>query len=84
MKVRFLPPELATETAELARMKGEGGSCEKYCALGRAAKVSGFQPGEAGSTPAGHSQTFGDVPTVTLPDFEPGDEGSIPSPRAFW
>ncbi len=54
------------------------------CALGRAAKVPGFQPGEAGSTPAGHFQTFGDVPTVTLPDFEPGDEGSTPSPRAFW
>ena len=25
------------------------------CALGRAAEVPGFQPGEAGSTPAGHS-----------------------------
>ena len=27
------------------------------CALGRAAKVPGFQPGQAGSIPAGHSQT---------------------------
>jgi hypothetical protein len=27
-------------------------------ALGRAAKVPGFQPGEAGSTPAGHSYTW--------------------------
>ena len=30
------------------------------CALGRAAKVPGFQPGEAGSIPAGHSDSFGD------------------------
>ena len=30
------------------------------CALGRAAEVPGFQPGEVGSTPTGHSDVIGD------------------------
>ncbi len=48
-------------------------------ALGRAAKAPGFQPGEAGSTPAGHS--WGSA-NGRPPAFEAGCEGSNPSPRA--
>ena len=47
-------------------------------ALGRAAKAPGFQPGEAGSTPAGHS--WGSV-NGKPPAFEAGNEGSSPSPQ---
>ena len=57
----------------------------QLCALGRAAEVPGFQPGEAGSIPAGHF-----VPSFTrgsangrLPGFEPGDAGSSPAPRTL-
>ena len=48
----------------------------RFCVLGRAAEAPGFQPGEAGSTPAGHSFVRIDIPgstlLVVLPGFEPG------------
>jgi hypothetical protein len=52
----------------------------QLCALGRAAKVPGIQPGEAGSIPAGHS--WGSA-NGRLPGFEPGDAGSSPAPRTL-
>jgi hypothetical protein len=52
----------------------------QLCALGRAAEVPGFQPGEAGSIPAGHSRGSANG---RLPGFEPGDAGSNPAPRTL-
>ena len=52
----------------------------QLCALGRAGKVPGFQPGEAGSIPAGHSRGSANG---RLPGFEPGDAGSSPAPRTL-
>src|SRR5438445_10554740 len=52
-------------------------------ALGRAAKVPGFQPGKAGSIPAGHSQLIRGSANGRLPGFEPGDAGSSPAPRTL-
>ncbi len=39
-------------------LEGSTPSPSALCALGRAAEVPGFQPGEVGSTPAGHSRTM--------------------------
>jgi hypothetical protein len=52
----------------------------QLCALGRAAKVPCFQPGKAGSIPAGHSRGSANG---RLPGFEPGDAGSSPAPRTL-
>ena len=42
--------------------------------------MPGFQPGEAGSIPAGHSRGSANG---RLPGFEPGDAGSSPAPRTL-
>jgi hypothetical protein len=55
----------------------------QLCALGRAAEVPGFQPGKAGSIPAGHSQLIRGSANGRLPGFEPGDAGSSPAPRTL-
>ena len=48
--------------------------------LGRPAEAPAFQAGQAGSTPAGHSRRS---VNGRPPGFEPGDGGSIPSPRTL-
>ena len=54
------------------------------CVLGRAAEVPGFQPGEAGSIPAGHSfkaSIPGSTLLVVLPvALNQESVGSIPTP----
>ena len=42
--------------------------------------MPGFQAGEAGSIPAGHSRGSANG---RLPGFEPGDAGSSPAPRTI-
>ena len=53
------------------------------CALGRAAEVPGFQPGEAGSTPAGHSNSFGDRLTAGCRALNPVMQVQILLPEPF-
>src|SRR5438445_12918371 len=55
----------------------------QLCALGRAAKVPGFQPGEAGSTPAGHSNSFGDRLTAGCRALNPVMQVQILLPEPF-
>ena len=50
------------------------------CALGRVAKALVHQTSQVGSIPTGHSRGSANG---RLPVFEPGDGGSIPSPRTF-
>ena len=95
-QVRFLPPQLPEfrkvkptgdgsrlESGRAMSLGGSTPSPSALCALGRAAEVPAFQAGEAGSTPAGHFEKDGrGSVNGRPPGFEPGDEGSIPSPRA--
>ena len=68
------------ENGRAMSLEGSTPSPSAFCALGRAAKALVFQTSEVGSIPTGHSRGSANG---GLPGFEPGDEGSTPSPRTL-
>ena len=73
------------ESGRAMSLEGSTPSPSALRALGRPAEAPAFQAGEAGSTPGTDAQRWswhsrGSV-NGRPPGFEPGDGGSIPSPR---
>ena len=64
------------ENSRAMSLEGSTPSPSAMRALDRAAEVPAFQAGEAGSTPAGHSELQTHIPgsslLVVMPDFESG------------